>query len=42
VGRGSGYRGEQLTAEGRKFLTELAAGRADAYLRAHPKLVTRR
>lgn len=39
VGRGSGYRGEQLTAEGRKFITELRAGRADQYLKAHPKLV---
>jgi hypothetical protein len=42
VGRGSGYRGEQLTAESRKFISELLAGRADAYLRAHPALVVRR
>ncbi|WP_444948901.1 LCP family protein [Micromonospora ureilytica] len=41
VGKGSAYRGEQLTAEGRKFLTELRAGRADAYLAAHPKLVVK-
>ncbi|MGK5520241.1 LCP family protein [Micromonospora sp. URMC 107] len=38
VGRGSAYRGEQLTPTGRKFLTELRAGRADAYLAANPKL----
>ncbi|MEU5961910.1 LCP family protein [Micromonospora parva] len=41
VGKGSTYRGEQLTAEGRTFLTELRAGRADAYLDAHPKLVVK-
>ncbi|MGC4787378.1 LCP family protein [Micromonospora sp. DT178] len=42
VGKGSGYRGEELTSTGRKFLTELRAGRADAYLAANPKLrVTR-
>ncbi|MEV5206987.1 LCP family protein [Micromonospora sp. NPDC053740] len=41
VGKGSAYRGEQLTSEGRKFLTELRAGRADAYLTAHPKLVVK-
>ncbi|MGC4762278.1 LCP family protein [Micromonospora sp. DT46] len=42
VGRGSAYRGEELTQTGRKFLTELRAGRADAYLAANPKLrVTR-
>ncbi|QGN46895.1 LCP family protein [Micromonospora sp. WMMD558] len=38
VGRGSGYRGEQLTQVGRGFLPELRAGRADAYLAAHPGL----
>ncbi|MFG3705332.1 LCP family protein [Micromonospora sp. NPDC047670] len=38
VGRGSAYRGEQLKPTGRKFLTELRAGRADAYLAAHPEL----
>ncbi|MEV4463296.1 LCP family protein [Micromonospora echinofusca] len=38
VGRGSAYRGEELTSTGRKFLTELRAGRADAYLAANPKL----
>jgi polyisoprenyl-teichoic acid--peptidoglycan teichoic acid transferase len=42
VGRGSGYRGEQLTAQSRKFISELIAGRADAYLRAHPALVIRK
>ncbi|MEN3610342.1 LCP family protein [Plantactinospora sp. ZYX-F-223] len=39
VGRGSGYRGEQLSSVGRKFIAELRAGRADAYLAANPKLV---
>ncbi|MFC5922049.1 LCP family protein [Micromonospora vulcania] len=38
VGKGSAYRGEQLTTEGRNFITELRAGRADAYLTAHPNL----
>ncbi|MER7458154.1 LCP family protein [Micromonospora sp. NPDC126480] len=38
VGRGSGYRGEQLTRVGRGFLTELRAGRVEAYLAAHPEL----
>ncbi|MFG3696923.1 LCP family protein [Micromonospora sp. NPDC047620] len=38
VGQGSAYRGEQLEPAGRKFLTELRAGRADAYLAAHPEL----
>ncbi|MFI7573385.1 LCP family protein [Micromonospora sp. NPDC049497] len=42
VGRGSGYRGEQLTQVGRTFLTELRAGRAEAYLDAHPELRVRR
>ncbi|MGK5673193.1 LCP family protein [Micromonospora sp. URMC 106] len=41
VGRGSAYRGEQLKPTGRKFLTELRAGRADAYLAAHPELRVR-
>ncbi|RKN44437.1 LCP family protein [Micromonospora endolithica] len=41
VGRGSGYQGEQLTQVGRKFLTELRAGRAEAYLAAHPELRVR-
>ncbi|MEQ4302854.1 LCP family protein [Plantactinospora sp. B6F1] len=41
VGRGSGYRGEQLTPVSRKFIAELRAGRADAYLAANPKLVVR-
>ncbi len=38
VGRGGAYRGEQLTTVGRKFLTELRAGRVEAYLAAHPEL----
>lgn len=42
VGRGGDYLGEQLTAEGRKFISELRAGRADAYLAAHPKLLIKR
>ncbi|TQJ25077.1 LytR family transcriptional attenuator [Micromonospora sp. A202] len=41
VGKGSAYRGEQLTAVGRKFITELRAGRADAYLAANPTLVVK-
>jgi LCP family protein required for cell wall assembly len=42
VGRGSGYRGEQLTSVGRGFITQLRAGKADAYLEAHPNLVVKR
>ncbi|WP_341717575.1 LCP family protein [Micromonospora sp. FIMYZ51] len=38
VGRGNAYRGEELTRVGVRFLTELRAGRADAYLAEHPKL----
>ncbi|NLU76999.1 LytR family transcriptional regulator [Micromonospora sp. HNM0581] len=38
VGRGSAYRGEELTAVGRRFLTELHAGRAEAFLTEHPQL----
>ncbi|KXK63231.1 transcriptional regulator [Micromonospora rosaria] len=38
VGRGRGYRGEQLTSVGRRFVTELRAGRAEAWLADHPKL----
>ncbi|MET7705519.1 LCP family protein [Micromonospora sp. NPDC005413] len=41
VGKGSAYRGEQLTATGREFLTELRAGRADPYLKSHPTLVVK-
>lgn len=41
VGQGSGYRGEQLTTVGRKFIAELRAGRAEAYLAANPKLVVK-
>ncbi|MDY7088245.1 MAG: LCP family protein [Actinomycetota bacterium] len=39
VGRGSGYLGEQLTAEGRGFLKAVAQDKAAAYLASHPKLV---
>ncbi|MEV4533634.1 LCP family protein [Asanoa sp. NPDC049518] len=42
VGSGGGYRGEQLTKEGRDFIKQLRAGKADAYLKAHPKLVVKR
>ncbi|GAA1871989.1 LCP family protein [Asanoa iriomotensis] len=42
VGKGSAYRGEQLTAAGRGFITALNAGRADTYLRANPTLVVKR
>ncbi|PWR06494.1 transcriptional regulator [Micromonospora acroterricola] len=38
VGKGSAYRGEQLTSVGRGFITELRAGRAEPYLAAHPTL----
>ncbi|MEH1169143.1 LCP family protein [Micromonospora sp. CPCC 205539] len=38
VGKGSAYQGEQLTSVGKKFITELRAGRADAYLAANPTL----
>ncbi len=39
VGRGSGYLGEQLTAEGKGFLKAVADDKAAAYLAGHPKLV---
>jgi polyisoprenyl-teichoic acid--peptidoglycan teichoic acid transferase len=42
VGRGGAYQGEQLTSVGRGFITQLNAGKADAYLRAHPTLVVKR
>ncbi|HEX8632142.1 MAG TPA: LCP family protein [Catenuloplanes sp.] len=42
VGRGGDYQGEQLTAPGRKYLTELAAGRVEAYVNAHPEVVDKR
>ncbi|MEU6024419.1 LCP family protein [Micromonospora sp. NPDC047134] len=42
VGRGNAYRGEELTATGRRFLTELRAGRVDEFLAEHPKLVVPR
>ncbi|MFI7604089.1 LCP family protein [Micromonospora sp. NPDC049366] len=38
VGSGGAYRGEQLTSVGRRFLTELRAGRAEQYLKANPSL----
>ncbi|MFC7544917.1 LCP family protein [Plantactinospora sp. GCM10030261] len=41
VGRGAGYRGEALDAIGVQFLAELRAGRADAFLTAHPELVVK-
>jgi anionic cell wall polymer biosynthesis LytR-Cps2A-Psr (LCP) family protein len=40
VGSGANYRGEQLTPVGRAFLDAAEAGRAAAYLAAHPELVT--
>ncbi|MFK3981144.1 LCP family protein [Micromonospora sp. NPDC050397] len=42
VGSGGSYLGEQLTQVGTRFLTELRAGRADAYLAANPELVVTR
>ncbi|MGI5212078.1 LCP family protein [Plantactinospora sp. CA-290183] len=42
VGRGSGYRGEQLTTLSRRFISELGAGRAEAFLAANPELVVKR
>ncbi len=41
VGSGGGYLGEQLTAEGRGFLTAVASGQAKQYLTKHPKLVNK-
>jgi LCP family protein required for cell wall assembly len=41
VGSGGSYRGEQLTQLGTRFLTELRAGRADAFLAANPNLVVK-
>jgi LCP family protein required for cell wall assembly len=38
---GSGYLGEQLTAEGKGFLAAVAKDQAAAYLKAHPKLVNK-
>ncbi|MBY8874140.1 LCP family protein [Micromonospora sp. PLK6-60] len=38
VGSGGAYRGEQLLPLGRGFLPALRAGKADAYLAAHPQL----
>lgn len=39
VGKGSGYRGEQLTAEAKSFLTAIRDGTVDTFLTKHPKLV---
>ncbi|MDI5942398.1 LCP family protein, partial [Micromonospora sp. DH15] len=41
VGKGSGYRGEQLKPVGRQFLTALKEGRAEQYLADHPELVVK-
>ncbi|GAA4579104.1 hypothetical protein GCM10023176_56220 [Micromonospora coerulea] len=38
VRTGGAYRGEQLRPIGRQFISELRAGRADAFLTAHPTL----
>ena len=41
VGRGGGYRGEQLTAVGRGFVRAVAQKRVAGYLADHPELVDR-
>lgn len=41
VGSGAGYAGERLQPVGRTFISELRAGRADAYLKANPGLVVK-
>ncbi|GIE86683.1 LCP family protein [Actinoplanes regularis] len=41
VGSGSGYLGEQLNSEARGFLKAVATGKIAAYLKAHPKLVSK-
>ena len=41
VGSGSGYKGEQLTAEGKGFLKAVANKQIAAYLAKHPKLVNK-
>ncbi|MGN9802383.1 LCP family protein [Micromonospora sp. L32] len=38
VGKGRAYRGEELKAVGRQFLTALKAGDAEQFLAAHPEL----
>ncbi|MEU5940620.1 LCP family protein [Micromonospora sp. NPDC047548] len=38
VGKGSAYKGEELKAVGRAFLTALKAGDAETFLAAHPEL----
>ncbi|WP_204290545.1 LCP family protein [Micromonospora gifhornensis] len=42
LGRGNAYRGEELTQTGRRFITELRAGKVDEFLAEHPKLVVPR
>jgi hypothetical protein len=41
VGRGSGYRGEQLDAVARGYFAAVRADTVDAFVRANPKLVNR-
>jgi len=41
VGSGGNYRGEQLTSEGKGFLTAVANGKIAPYLAKHPKLVNK-
>ncbi|MET0418592.1 MAG: LCP family protein [Actinoplanes sp.] len=41
VGRGGGYRGEQLTAEAKGFVDAVARGKAKDYLAKHPKLINK-
>jgi polyisoprenyl-teichoic acid--peptidoglycan teichoic acid transferase len=41
VGRGSGYRGEQLTAESRDFIKAVVRDQAAQYLAKHPALINK-
>ncbi|MET0424438.1 MAG: LCP family protein [Actinoplanes sp.] len=41
VSSGGGYIGEQLTSEGKGFLTALTRNQAPAYLAKHPKLINK-
>lgn len=41
VGRGSGYRGEQLDAVARRYFAAVRADTVDAFVRANPNLVNR-
>ena len=41
VGRGSGYRGEALTAQGKGCVDAVARGTAKAYLAKHPNLINK-